>query len=170
MSLDIIFLDKWVFACVLFESSMFFLSFDCCIFYFWEICSNLLMSLCNFLLLLVIMLIFAEIVQGYMVRCISVQFSHSVASNSLWPRGPQHTSPPCPSPAPRVYPNSLPLSQWWLPTSSPSVIPFSSCLQSFLASGSFQMSQLLASGGQSIGVSASTSVLPVNTQDWSPLG
>ena len=139
-------------------------------FYFWQIYSNLLISLCNFLLLLVIMPIFAEIVQGYMIRRISVQFNRSVASNSLWPHGPQHTSPPCPSPAPRVYPNSLPLSQWCHPTISPSVIPFSSCLQSFLASQSFQMSQLFARGGQSIGVSASTSVLPMNTQDWSPLG
>ena len=99
----------------------------------------------------------------------SVQFRHSVVSDSLRPRKPQHTRPPCPSPAPRVYPNSCPLSWWCHPTISSSVVPFS-CPQSFAASGSFQMSQLLASGGQSIGVSASTSVLPVNTQDWSPLG
>ena len=77
---------------------------------------------------------------------------------------------PCPSPTPGVYPNSCPLSQWCHPTISSSVVPFSSHLQSFLASGSFQMNQLFASGGQSIGVSASTSVLPMNTQDWSPLG
>ena len=99
----------------------------------------------------------------------SVQFSHSVVSDSLLPHGPQHTRPPCPSPTPRVYPNSCPLSQWCHPTISFSVGPFSSCLQSFPASGCFQMSQSFASGDQSIGVSASTSVLPMNTQDWSPL-
>ena len=99
----------------------------------------------------------------------SVQFS-SVMSNSLQPHGLQHARPPCPSPTPRVYPNSCPLSQWCHPTISSSVIPFFSCIQSFPASGSFQMSQLFTSGGQSIGVSASASVLPVNTQDWSPLG
>ena len=85
-----------------------------------------------------------------------------------------HSTPggSCPSPSltPRVYPNSCPLSRWCHPTISSCVIPFSSCLQSFLASGSFPMSQLFASGGQSIGVSASTSVLSMNTQDWSPLG
>jgi len=83
----------------------------------------------------------------------SVQFSRSVVSNSLWPHEPQHTRPPCPSPTPGVYPNSCPLSQWCHPTISSSVVPFSSCPQSFPASGSFQMSQLLASGGQSIGFS-----------------
>ena len=87
-------------------------------------------------------------------------------SDSLWPHGLQHARPPCPS-TPRVYSNSCPSSRWYHPTISSSVIPF--CLQFFPASGSFQMSQLLASGGQSIGVSASTSVLPMNTQDWSPL-
>ena len=97
----------------------------------------------------------------------SVQFSHSVVSDSLWPHGLHHIRPPCPSPTPRVYPNS----GWWChPTISSSVVPFSSCLQSFPASGSFPVSQLFTSGGQSIGVSASTSVLPMNTQDWSPLG
>ena len=101
---------------------------------------------------------------------VKVQFSCSVVSNSLRPRGLQHTRPPCPSPTPRIYPNSCPLSRWCHPTVSSSVVPFSSCLQPFPISGSFQMSQLLTSGGQSIGVSASTSVLPVNTQDWSPLG
>ena len=100
----------------------------------------------------------------------SVQFSHSVVSDSLWPHGLQHSRPLYPSPTPRVHSNSYPLSQWCHPTISSSVIPFSSQLQSFPASGSFQMSQLFASGGQSIGVSASTSVLPMNTQDWSPLG
>ena len=100
----------------------------------------------------------------------SVQFSHSVVSNSLWPHGLQHARPPCPSPAPRVYSNSCPLSQWCHPMISFSVVPYSSCPQSFLASESFQMSHLFASGGQSIGVSASTSVLPMNIQDWYPLG
>ena len=100
----------------------------------------------------------------------SVQFSHSVISNSWWPHEMQHTRPPCPSPTPEVYTNSCPLSRWCHPTVSSSVFPFSSCLQSFPASGSFQMSQVFASGGQSIGVWASTSVLPMNTQDWCPLG
>ena len=97
------------------------------------------------------------------------QFS-SVAQScrTLWPHGLQHARPPCPSPTPRAYSNSHPLSQWCHPTISPSVIHFSH-LQSFPASGSFQMSQLFALAGQSIGVSASTSVLPMNTQDWSPL-
>ena len=99
----------------------------------------------------------------------SVQFSCSVVSDSLWPHGLQHTRPPCPSPTPRVYSNSCPLSRLCHPTISSSVVPFS-CPQSFPASGSYQMGQLFTSGGQSIGVSASTSVLPVNTQDWSPLG
>ena len=104
------------------------------------------------------------------IASLSVQFSRSVVSNSLRSHGPQHTSPPCPSPAPGVYPNSCPLSRWCHPTILSFVVPFSSCPQSFPASGSFQMSQLFTSGGQSIGVSASTSFLPMNTQDWSPLG
>ena len=83
---------------------------------------------------------------------------------------PQHTRPPCPSSTPGVHPNPCPLSQWCHPTISSSVVAFSSCLQSFPASASFPMSQLFASGGQSIGVSASTSVLPMNIQDWFPLG
>ena len=91
-------------------------------------------------------------------------------SDSVWPHGLQHARPPCPSPTPGVYPNSCPSGQWCHPTFSSSVIPFSSSLQSFPASGSFSMSQFFASGGQSIGVSASASVLPMNTQDWSPLG
>ena len=99
----------------------------------------------------------------------SVQFSHSVVSNSLRPHELQHTRPPCPSPTPRVHPNSCPLSRWCHPTISSSVVPFSSCPQFFPASGSFQMSQLFTSGGQSIGISASASVLPLNNQDWSPL-
>ena len=97
----------------------------------------------------------------------SVQFSHSVVSNSLQPHESQHTRPPCPSPTCRVHPNPCPSNQWCHPTISSSVVPFS-CPQSFPASGSFQMSQLFTSGGQGIGVSASTSVLPTNTQNWSP--
>ena len=99
----------------------------------------------------------------------SVQFSHSVMSDSLQSHEPQHARPPCPSTTPRVHSNPCPLSRWCHPTISSSVVPFSSCPQSLPASGSFQMSQFSASGGQSIGVSASTSVLPMNTQDWSPL-
>ena len=98
------------------------------------------------------------------------QFSRSAMSDSLWPHGLQHTRHPCPSPTPTVYSNSCPLSQWCHPIISSSVIPFSSRLQSFQASGSFQMSQLFASGGRSIEVSASTSVLPMNIQDWLTLG
>ena len=94
------------------------------------------------------------------------QFSRSVVSDSLQPHGLQHARPPCPSPTPGVYSNSCPLSQQYHPTISSSVVPFSSCLQSFPASGSFQMSQFFTSGGQSIGVSASVLVLPMNIQDW----
>ena len=97
------------------------------------------------------------------------QFSGSVVSNSLQPHRLPHTRLPCPLPTPRVYPNSCPLTRWCHPTISSSVIPFSSCLQSFPASGSFQMSQFFT-GRQSIGVSASASVLPVNIQDWFPPG
>ena len=89
---------------------------------------------------------------------------------TLWPHGLQHARLPCPSPTPRAYSNSCPLSQWCHPTISSSVIPFSSHLQSFPASGSFPMSQFFSSSGQIIGVSALASVLPKNTQDWSPLG
>ena len=99
----------------------------------------------------------------------SVQFSHSVMSNSLWPHELQHARPSCPSPTPRVYSNSCPFSRWYHPTISSSVVPFSSCPQSYPASGSFPMSQVFTEGGQSIGVSASTSVLPMNIQDWFPL-
>ena len=91
-------------------------------------------------------------------------------SNSLWPHGLQHARLPCPSPTPRVYSNSCPLNQWCHQTISSSVIPFFSCPQSFPASGSLQMSQFFTSGGQSIGVSASVSVLPMNIQDGFPLG
>ena len=100
----------------------------------------------------------------------SVQFSCSVVSDSLRPHESQHARPPCPSPTPGVHSDSRPSSQWCHPTIPSSVVLFSSHLQSFPASGSFPMSQLFASGGQSIGVSASTSVLAMNTQDWSPLG
>ena len=100
----------------------------------------------------------------------SVQFSCSVVSDSLQAHELQHARPFCPSPTAEIYPNPCPLSWGCHPTISSSVIPFFSCPQSFPASGSFQMSQLFASGGQSTGVSDSTSVFPVNTQDWSPLG
>ena len=107
---------------------------------------------------------------GFKVAFSSVQFSHSIVSNSLWPHEPQHARPPYPLPTPGGHPNPCPSSRWCHSTISSSVIPFSSCPQSFPASGSFPMSQLFTSGGQSIGVSASTSVLPMNTQDWFPLG
>ena len=99
----------------------------------------------------------------------SIQFS-SVVSDSLWPHGPQHARLPCPSPTLGTCSNSCPLSWWCHPTISSSAIPFSSCLQSFSASGSFPVSQFFISDGQSIGVLASTSVLPMNVQDWFPLG
>ena len=98
----------------------------------------------------------------------SVQFSHSVVSNSLRPHGLQHTRLPCPSPTPGACSNSCPSSSWCHPTISSSVVPF--CLQSFPASGSFLMSQFFSSGGQTIGVSASASILPMNIQNWFPLG
>ena len=100
----------------------------------------------------------------------SVQFSRSVVSDSLWPHELQHARPPYPLPTPGAHPNPCLLNRWCHPTISSSVIPFYSCLQSFPALGSFQMSQLFTSGGQSIGVSDSTSVLPMNTQDLTPLG
>ena len=100
----------------------------------------------------------------------SVQFSRSVVSDSLQSHRLQHTRLPSPTPTPRVYSNSCPSSPWCHPTISSLVVPFSSCLQSFPASGSFPMSQFFASGGQSIGVSTSASVLPMNIQDWFPLG
>ena len=99
-----------------------------------------------------------------------LMFSHSVMSDSLWPHGLWHTRLPYPLPSPRVCSNSCPMSQWCHPTISSSVIPFSSCLKSFPASGSFLMSQLFASGGQSIGASVSASALPMDIQDWFPLG
>ena len=102
--------------------------------------------------------------------CRSVQFSHLVMANSLWSCGLQRARPPCPSPTPGAYSNSCPSLWWCHPTISSSVIPFSFHLQSFPTLGSFPMSQFFASGGQSIGVSASASVLPMNIQDWVPLG
>ena len=101
---------------------------------------------------------------------LSVHFSCSVVSNSLWPHELQHIRPPCPSPILGVHPIPCPSSRWCYPTISFSMVPFSSCPQSFPASGSFPMNQLFTSGGQSIGVSVSMSVLPMNTQDWSPSG
>ena len=103
-------------------------------------------------------------------RFSSVQFSHSVVSDSLRSHEPQHTRPPCPSPTPGVHPNPSPLWRWCNQIILSSVVPFSSCPQSFPASMSFQMSYLFISGGQSIGVSASTAVVPMNTQYWPPLG
>ena len=99
----------------------------------------------------------------------SVQYSHSAVSDSLWPHESQHARPPCPSPTPGVHSNSYPSSHWCLPAISSLVVPFSSCPQSLPASKSFPMSQLFIWGGQSTRVSASASVLPKNTQDWSPL-
>ena len=112
----------------------------------------------------------AQIFCKYKMVLSSVQFSRSVVSDSLQPHGLQHARPPCPSPTPRVHPNPCPLSRWCHPTISPSVVPFSSRLQSFPASGSFPMSHFFASSVQSIGSSASASVLPMNIQDWFPLG
>ena len=110
-------------------------------------------------------------IKGVILKNIeSVQLSHSILSDSLRPHGLQHARPPCPSPTPGVYSNSCPLSRWYHPTISSSVIPFSSRLQSFPASGSFPRSQFFTSSGQSMGVSASPSVLPMNIQDWFPLG
>ena len=99
-----------------------------------------------------------------------VQFSHSIVSDSLPHHGLQHTRSPCPLPTPGVYSNSCPLSQWCHPTISSSAVPFSSCLQFFPASRSFQMSHFFTSGDQSIGVSATASILPMNIQNWFPLG
>ena len=111
-----------------------------------------------------------EILGNLFSHISSVQFSRSVVSDSLWPHESQHATPPCPSQTTGVYSNSWPSNQWCHPAISSSVTPFSSCPQSLLASGSFPRSQLFTWGGQSIGVSASTSVLPINTQDWSPSG
>ena len=104
------------------------------------------------------------------IKELSIQFTHSVVSDSLRPHELQHARPPCPSPTPGVHPKSGPSSPWCHPTISSSVVPFSCCPQSLPASETFPMSQLFAWGGQSIGVSALASVLPKNIQDWSPLG
>jgi len=125
------------------------------------ICSYVPIKNCLFKLLLTVKAI---------IPSSSLQFSRSVMSDSLQPLEPQHARPTCPSPTPGVHPKPCPSSWWYHPNISSSAVPFSSCPQSFPASGSFPMSQLFASGGQSIGVSASTSVLSMNTQDWSPLG
>ena len=129
--------------------------------YFEYGCINLCSPLLSFLLI--------NVLSPYILSADSVQFSCSVVSDSSRPHEVQHARPPCPSPTLRVYPNPCPSSRWCHPTISSSVVPFSSCPQSFPESGSFTMSQLFASGGQSTGVSASASVLPMNTQDWSPL-
>ena len=117
--------------------------------------------------------LFSVLSTKYSLQLSSVQFSsvrHSVVSDFLRPHELQHTRPPCPSPTPGVHPNSCPSSWWCHPAISSSVVPFSSCPQSLPASESFPVSQLFTSGGQSFGVSASTSVLPMNSQNWSPLG
>ena len=120
------------------------------------------------ILIVIIFVIASQILSNS--RISSIQFSHSVVSDCLWPHGLQHTRPPCPSPTPRVYPNSCPLSRWCHPTISSSVVPFSSCPQPFPAPGSFPVSQLFTSGGQSIGATALASALPMNIQDWFLLG
>ena len=112
----------------------------------------------------------ATSIQLEIITLSSVQFCHSVMSDSLRPHESQHAKPPCPSPTPGVYSNSCPPSWWCHPAISSSVIPFSSCPQSLWASRSFPMSQLFTWGGQSTGVSASASVLPMNIQDWYPSG
>ena len=114
--------------------------------------------------------ILSERSQSQKTQFSSVHFSCSVVSESSWPHELQHARPPCPLPTPGVYSNSCPSSQWCHPAISSSVVPFSSHPRSLPASGSFPMSQLFAWGGQSIGVSASASVVPMNTQHWSPLG
>jgi len=126
--------------------------------------------ICTTYIYIMCMHIYNIYINVYIYIHLPVQFSYSVMSDSLRPHGLQHAGSPCPSPTPRVYSNSCPLSWWCHPIISSSVVPFSYCFQSFPASRSFQMSQFFASGGQSIGASASASVLPMNIQDWSPLG
>ena len=140
---------------VLFPPLLLLLYVLCHIFY-WLVVSSLLTCKSNFNFL--------------KIQFSSVQFSRSVVSDSLPLHESQHARPPCPSPTPGVHSNSCPLSRWCHPAISSSVVPFSSCPQSLPVSGSFPMSQIFAWGGQSIGVSASASILPMNTQDWSPLG
>ena len=142
-----------------------------CVFVSWGVspfhlsCQFYVYGVISLFIMLVMYLMSAQFVLIFS----SVQFSHSVMSDSLRPHESQHARPPCPSPTLGVYPNSCPSSQWCHPTISSSVIPFSSCPQSLPASGSFPMSQLFTWGGQNTGVSALASVLPMNTQDWSPL-
>ena len=143
---------------------------------FWSLIPSLHMVFCNITHLQVGIVLYVYFLaylsfKLYFVWISSVQLL--VVSDSLWPCGLQHTRPPCLSPTPRACSNSCSLSQWCHPTISSSVIPFSSCLQFFSASGSFPMNQFFASGGQSTGISVLqwiSSVLPMNTQDWSPLG
>ena len=116
------------------------------------------------------LIILSLLTQTYVVLLLLLFFSYFIVSDSMWPHGLQHTRFLCHSLSPGVCSHSCPLNWWCHPTISLSIIPFSSCLQSFPASGSFPMSQFFASGGQSIGVSASTSVLPLSIQDWFPLG
>ena len=125
--------------------------------------STLFILLKNQLLALLIFAMVSFVSFAFIYALSSVQFSHSVVSNSLWPHESQHAGPPCPSPTPGVHSVSRTSNQWCHPAISSSVIPFSSCPQSFPASGPFQMSQLFTSGGQSIRVSASASVLPMNS-------
>ena len=134
---------------------------------FWLLClplHNFYLVLCHSISLFILYIWWVIVIFS------SVRFSRSVVYDSLRPHESQHARPPCPSPTPRVYPNPCPWSWWCHPAISSSVIPFSSCPQSLPASGSFPMSQLFEWGGQSTGVSASASVLPMNTQDWFPLG
>ena len=134
-----------------------------------HLCLFINMLLSNFLLEWSTLLL---IVLFFLFFTLFIQFSSVQSLSRVWHFTTpwiEHASPPCPSPTPRVYPNSCPSSWWWYPAISSSVVPFSSCPQSLPASGFFPMSQLFARGGQSIGVSASASVLPKNTQDWSPL-
>ena len=149
------------------------------VFFFWQIFKidqsfDVKRALCHLLALKWLVLIthynLCSLLTFLVPSFYSVQFSHSIMSNSLWPHGLQHTRLPCPSPTPGACSNSRPLSRWCHPTISSFVVRFSSRLQSFPASGSFQMSQCFTLGGQSILVSASVSVLPVTIQDWSPLG
>jgi len=132
-------------------------------------CSYYLHS-CSFSLYIYIYIYIYIFYTHTLVKFSSVQFSRSVACDSLQPHESQHARPPCPSPTPGVHSNLRPSSQWCHPAISSSVVPFSSCPQSLTASGSFPVSQLFACGGQNIGISASASVPSMNMKDWSPLG